>query len=58
LAPIWEAGNPYRILVRKSLGKRPFGRPRTTCKDNIKMNLREIGYEGGRLMGLAQDCVQ
>jgi hypothetical protein len=33
--------NAYRILVGKSEGKRPLGRPRRRWVDNIKMNLRE-----------------
>jgi hypothetical protein len=33
----------YRILVGKPQGKRPLGRPRHRWKDNIKMDLREIG---------------
>jgi hypothetical protein len=33
----------YRILVRKLEGKRPLGRPRHRWKNNIKMDLREIG---------------
>jgi hypothetical protein len=32
--------NAYRILVGKSEGKIPPGRPRHRCVDNIKMDLR------------------
>jgi hypothetical protein len=32
--------NAYRILVRKSEGKRPVGRHRPRWEDNIKMDLR------------------
>jgi hypothetical protein len=35
-----------RILVGKPEGKRPLGRPRRGWVDNIKMNLREIGWDG------------
>jgi hypothetical protein len=38
-----ERRNAYRILVGKSDGKRPLGRPRRRWVDNIKMDLREIG---------------
>jgi hypothetical protein len=38
--------NAYRILVRKPEGKRPLGRPRRKWVDNIKINLREIGWDG------------
>jgi hypothetical protein len=34
----------YRILVGKPKGKRPLGRPRSKWEDNIKMDLREIGW--------------
>jgi hypothetical protein len=27
-------------------GEKPLGRPRRTCVDNIKMDLREIGLDG------------
>jgi hypothetical protein len=42
----WEIRNAYKILVRKPEGKRPLGRPRRRCEDNIKMDLPEIGFEG------------
>jgi hypothetical protein len=35
-----------RILVGKPEGKRPLGRPRRRWVDNIKMDLREIGWSG------------
>jgi hypothetical protein len=38
--------------------KRPLGRPRCRWVDNIKMNLREIGWDGGDWIGLAQDSDQ
>jgi hypothetical protein len=38
--------NPYSILVGKSERKRPLGRPRHRWDDNIKMDLREIGWGG------------
>jgi hypothetical protein len=40
----WEKRNSYRILVVKREGKRPLGRPRRRWVDNIKMDLREIGW--------------
>jgi hypothetical protein len=39
-----ENRNAYRILVGKPEGMRPLGKPRCRCVDNIKMNLREIGW--------------
>jgi hypothetical protein len=32
--------NAYRILVGKSLGKRPLGRQRRRFEDNINFNLK------------------
>jgi len=43
------------ILVGKSEGKRPLGRRRHRWEDNIKMDLREIGWEAVDWMHLAQD---
>jgi hypothetical protein len=39
-------------------GKRPLGRPRRKWVDNIKMDLREIGWGGMYRIGLAQDREQ
>jgi hypothetical protein len=38
--------NAFGILVRKPEGKRHLGRPRRRWVDNIKMDLREIGWNG------------
>jgi hypothetical protein len=35
----------YRILVGKPEGKRLLGRPRCRLVDNIKIDLREIGWD-------------
>ena len=37
----------HRILVGKPEGKRPLGRPRRRCEDNIKMDLQEVGGGSG-----------
>jgi hypothetical protein len=50
-----EKRNAYRILVGKPAGKRPLGRPRHRWEDNIRMDLREIGWGGMDLIDLAQD---
>jgi hypothetical protein len=47
--------NAYRILVRMPEGKRPLGRPRRRWVENIKMDLREIGWDGIDWIDLAQD---
>jgi hypothetical protein len=38
-----EKRTAYRILVGKTEGKRPLGKPRRRWEDNIRMDLREIG---------------
>jgi hypothetical protein len=38
--------NAYGIFVGKSEGKRQLGRPRCRWVNNIKMDLREIGWHG------------
>jgi hypothetical protein len=40
--------------VGKPEGKRPLGRPRRRCVDNIKIDLREIGWAGMDWIDLAQ----
>jgi hypothetical protein len=47
-----EKRHAYRILVGKPEGKRPLGRPRSRWADNIKMYLREIGWDGMEWIGL------
>jgi hypothetical protein len=39
--------------VGKPEGKRPLGRPRRRWVDNIKMDLREIGWDGMDWIDLA-----
>jgi hypothetical protein len=50
-----EKRNAYSILVGKLEGKRPLGRPRRRWVDNIKMDLREIGWDGVVWIDMAQD---
>jgi hypothetical protein len=50
-----EKGNAYRILVGKPEGKRPLGRPRRRWVDSIKLDLREICWDGMDWIDLAQD---
>jgi hypothetical protein len=55
VARMREMRNAYKILVGKPEGKRPLGRPRFRRKDNIRMDLRETGWEDVDWMYMAQD---
>jgi hypothetical protein len=50
-----EKRNAYRILAGKPEGKTPLGRARRRWVDNIKMNLREIGWDGMDWLDLVQN---
>jgi hypothetical protein len=50
-----EKRNVCRILVRKPEGKRPLGRPRRRWVDSIKIDLREIGWDGVDWIDLSWD---
>jgi hypothetical protein len=50
-----EKRNAYRILLGKLEGKRPLGIPRCGWVDNIKIDLREIGWDGMDCIYLAQN---
>jgi hypothetical protein len=50
-----EMINAYKILVRKPEGKRLLGRPRSRWKNNMKMDLREIGWEDADWMNVVED---
>jgi hypothetical protein len=47
--------NAFWILVETPERKRLLGRPRRRWEDNIKMDLREIGWDGVDWIDLAQD---
>jgi hypothetical protein len=53
VAGMGEKRNAYRIMVGK-----PEGRPRRRWMDNIKTDLREIGWEGMDWIDLDQDSDQ
>jgi hypothetical protein len=50
-----ERRGAYRALVRKPEGRIPLGRPRLSWEDNIKMDLRDVGWVGMDWISLAQD---
>ncbi|KAJ4432216.1 hypothetical protein ANN_20832 [Periplaneta americana] len=53
VARMGESRNAYRVLVGRPEGKRPLGRPRRRWEDNIKMDLREVGYDDRDWINLA-----
>jgi len=50
-----EARGVYRVLVGKTEGKRPLGRPRRRWVDNIRTDLQKVGCGYMDWIGLAQD---
>jgi hypothetical protein len=50
-----EKRNAYRLLVGKSEGKRPLGRPRRKWVDNTGMDLEEVGWGDVDWIGLSKD---
>jgi hypothetical protein len=50
-----EKRNACRILVGEPEGKRPLERPRCRWLDNIKMDVREIEWDGVDWIDMAQD---
>ena len=55
VARMGEERGMYRVLVGKPEGKRPLGRPRRRCVDNIRMDLQDVGCGYMDWIGLAQD---
>jgi hypothetical protein len=55
LSLMGEQMNAYKIFVGKTEGKRALGRRRRRWVDNIKMDLRLIGWDGMDWTDLAQD---
>jgi hypothetical protein len=52
---MWERRGAYRALVGKPVGWRPLVRTRRRWKDNIKIDLRVVGWWGIDWIDLAQD---
>jgi hypothetical protein len=55
VARMGEVRGAYNILVGRSEGRRPLGRPRRRWEDNIMMDLREIGFGDVDWFHWAQD---
>jgi hypothetical protein len=51
-----EKGHAYRILVGTSEGKRPLGTPRRRWVKNVKMDLRERGWDGMNWIDVEGSC--
>jgi hypothetical protein len=49
--------NAYRILAESSEGKTPLRRPRHRWEGDIKIDLKEIGWEGVDWIHLARPVV-
>jgi hypothetical protein len=45
----------HGVIVGKPEGRRPLGRPRRRWEDNIKMDIREVGWGGIDLIDLAEN---
>ena len=50
-----EGRSALEILTGKPIGKRPLGRPRRRWKDNIRMDIKEIGINTRNWVDSAQD---
>jgi len=55
MARIGAVRGEYRVLVGRSDGRIPHGSSRNRWKDNIKIDVEEVGWGGLNWIGLAQD---
>jgi hypothetical protein len=53
-----EGRSLYRVLIGRLEGKSLLVRPRSRWKNNIKMDIREIGINGANWIRLAQDMAR
>jgi len=56
-ARMGEMRYAYKILLRRPEGENPLGRPRCRWKDNIRMDLRDIGWKGVEWIHLDENMV-
>ena len=54
IAPREQYIYAYRVVLDKPEGKRPLGGPIRRWKDNINMDLRDMGYDAGH--GIDHGC--
>ena len=47
VARMEEGRSAFKILTGKPTGKRPLGRPRRRCEDDVRMDLEKIGINAG-----------
>ena len=50
-----EGRSAFKILTNTSTGKRPLGRPRRRCKDNIRVSIKEKSISTRNSAGSSQD---
>ena len=50
-----EDKSAFKILVDKPTGKKPLGRIRRRWEDNIRMDLKEMGFNATNWVDWAQD---
>ena len=55
VARMEEGKSAFKILTGKPIGKKPLWRPRRRWKNNIRMDLEEIGISAGNWVDSAQD---
>jgi hypothetical protein len=46
--------NAYKILIGRPKGTRPLGKPRCTREDNIRMDIKEMWWQGMDWIRLVQ----
>jgi hypothetical protein len=50
-----ERRGAYEVLVGKLEGRTPLGKPKRRCENNIKMDLRDVGWGGMDWIDLAEN---
>jgi hypothetical protein len=58
VARMGEGRGVHGVLVGSAEWERALRRPRRRWKDNIKLDLKEVGIDGANWIQLAQDMIQ